>query len=238
MVPFRPDLASQRLNGTAAPLFAILCGFLFPDPASAADADAILDSWIQAQKSCQTWSADFTQTRTLKSLNKPLVSTGKVWFSNPGRFRWETASPAPTIAVRDATQMLVIYPRLKRAERYPLGEGNSGAMGDALSLFDAGFPRDRKVFDARFRLVSVADRHGCWEIGLQPAKAMTRKIVPAMSVLVRTNDFSLKAFEITFGDGSVMRNEFSGQILNAPIGNDVFHPALSGEYKLTEPLHQ
>lgn len=241
MVPFRAHLASRCLTrGTPVQLLcAALAGMAFCASQSLAlDADAVLDSWIEAQKTFHTWSADFTQTRTLQSLNRPLVSTGRVWFASPNRFRWEAVSPAPTIAVRDADQMLVIYPRLKRAERYLLGEDASGPMGDALCLLDAGFPRDRKNFDARFRLVSVVARNACWEIGMQPARAATRKLVPSLSVLISTNGFSLTAFEITFADGSRMRNEFVRPEVNAPISDDIFRPNLGPEYTITEPLRQ
>ncbi|HPA20485.1 MAG TPA: outer membrane lipoprotein carrier protein LolA [Verrucomicrobiae bacterium] len=211
------------------------CG---PTLAPAADAGTILDSWIGAQKAFKTWTADFTQTRALKSLNRPLVSTGKVWFSNPNRFRWETMNPAPTIAVRDADQMMVIYPRLKRAERYLLGGEASGPMGDALALLDVGFPRDRASFDARFRLVSVVPRNGRWELRMQPAKIVTRRLVPELTVQISTNDFELATFEVTFADGSRMRNQFTRQEPNAPIADDVFRPTLPPDFKITEPLRK
>lgn len=238
MVPFRAHLASRQLTGAISGAILHAALVCWSNDLPGADAGAILDSWIGAQKACKTWTADFTQTRTLKSLNRPLVSTGKVWFANPNRFRWETINPAPTVAVRDADQMMVIYPRLKRAERYRLGEEASGPMGDALALLDAGFPRDRANFDARFRLASVVPRSDRWELRMQPAKSVTRRLVPELTVQISTNDFELLTFEITFADGSRMRNEFVRQELNAPIADDVFRPALPQDFKITEPLRK
>lgn len=241
MVPLRTHLAPRRIKcEIPSPLpWAALAAMMFcPDPSLALDASSILNSWITAQESCQTWSADFTQTRTLKSLSRPLVSHGKVWFASPGRFRWEAMSPAPTIAVRDSNQMLMIYPRLKRAERYPLGDAASGPMGDTLSLLDAGFPRDRASFNARFRLVSIVARDACWEIAMQPARSATRRLVPGLSVLVSTSGFNLAAFEITFADGSRMRSEFAKPERDAPIPDAIFRPTLPPGYTITEPLRQ
>ena len=51
---------------------------------------------------------------------KILTELGHDCVLEPNRFRWELGTPAETIAVRNATEMLVIYPRLKRAERFPL----------------------------------------------------------------------------------------------------------------------
>src|SRR5258708_14957684 len=95
--------------------FGILKGNAF---AQAPDANALLSAWLKAQTNMQTWSADFTQTRAFKSMSQPLTATGHVWFEAPSRFRWELGKPARTIAVREPDQLVVLYPRLKRAERY------------------------------------------------------------------------------------------------------------------------
>src|SRR6185503_9252836 len=85
----------------------------------AAPPNSLLATWLAKQPDIQTWSADFIQTRALKSLTQPLTATGHVWFAAPNRFRWELGKPARTIAVRAADEMLVIYPILKRVERFP-----------------------------------------------------------------------------------------------------------------------
>ena len=88
--------------------------------AAAADTNSLLARWFAAQTNIQSWSADFVQTRTLKSLTEPLTATGHVWFAAPNRFRWELGKPAQTIAVRAPNELLIIYPRLKRVERFAL----------------------------------------------------------------------------------------------------------------------
>src|SRR5438477_12655952 len=85
-----------------------------------AEMGPLLTRWLNAQTNIQTWSADFVQTRTLKSLVQPLTATGHVWFAMPNRFRWELGNPAKTIAVRAPQELLIFYPRLKRVERFPL----------------------------------------------------------------------------------------------------------------------
>ena len=85
--------------------------------------DAVLDQWFAAQKHLLSWSADFTQTRTLPTLTQPLVANGHVDFAMPGDFRWELGRPPRTIALGHDSQMFVVYPLLKRAEHYPLGPG-------------------------------------------------------------------------------------------------------------------
>ena len=118
---------------------------------SAAELNAETTGWLAAQTNIQTWSAEFVQTRSLKSLTKPLTATGRVWFSAPNRFRWELGQPPQTIAVRAPDEMLIFYPKLKRVERFPLTKQAAGQWRDALALLEAGFPRSRSGYGARSR---------------------------------------------------------------------------------------
>jgi len=114
--------------------------------------------WLAAQTNVQTWSADFVQTRRLKSLTQPLTATGHVWFVAPSRFRWELGQPPQTIAVRQEKELLIIYPHLKRVERLPLTGEMPGPWREALGLLEAGFPRSRTDLLARYEIVSQIGR--------------------------------------------------------------------------------
>ena len=91
----------------------------------------------------RTEDATVVQTRTLKALTEPLTASGRVWFAAPDRFRWELGDPPKTIALRVSDEMIVIYPRLKRVERYRLAGDQTGPWRDALALLEAGFPRSQ-----------------------------------------------------------------------------------------------
>src|SRR4051812_1325831 len=103
----------------------ILALFVCAYSALGADTNSFLDSWLAAQSELKTWSADFTQTRTLKTLREPQLATGHLLFKAPNNFHWEITNPSPTIAIRNSNEMVITYPKLKRAEKYPLaGAGN------------------------------------------------------------------------------------------------------------------
>ena len=203
---------------------------------SAADTNSVIAAWLSAQTNMSTWSADFIQTRWLKVLNQPLVSTGHVWFARPNRFRWELGNPAQTIAVRDAEQLQVIYPRLKRVEQYPLNGDKSGPLGEALGLLDAGFPKNRADFDTRFRLLTLQASNDAWLLELQPASASARRVMPVIRVTLAQTNFALLANELEFPDGSRMRNDFRQAALNADFPADIFKPALEADFTVVKPL--
>lgn len=202
----------------------------------AADTNAVLDAWLATQTNLHTWTADLTQTRTLKTLTQPLTATGHLWFGTPNRFRWELGSPARTIAVRNADEMFVIYPRLKRAEKYPLGGNAAGEWRDLLSLLDAGFPSNRADLDSRFQVLSLAETNGAWQLTLQPRSAFARKMMREIRVGLATNDFSLTSTELVFVDGSRMRNDFTNSVLNPAFDEKIFNWTPDPDFKVTEPL--
>jgi outer membrane lipoprotein-sorting protein len=214
-----------------------VCLFL-AGTAVAESGSALLDRWISAQTNLHTWTADCTQTRSLKVLAQPLVATGKVWVMVPDRFRWELGQPAQTVALRQPDQLLILYPRLKRAEKYPLGGVQTGPWKDALALLEASFPRSRADLESHFRVLSVTETNSAMHITLQPKSATARKFMAEIQVDVSTNGFSPFATELRFSDGSSMRNDFTNVAINTPLAEELFDAKLDPSISVVEPLRQ
>jgi outer membrane lipoprotein-sorting protein len=213
-------------------------GLWFASAASicAVDNTRLVDSWLNAQTNIQTWTADVVQTRNLKSLARPLSKEGRVWFAAPNRFRWEIGTPAETIAVRKPDEMLVIYPRLKRAERFPLDQQDAGPFKDTLALLDAGFPRSRADLDARFNIASQSLSNDVCTLVLQPRSTSARRMMPELRIAFGTNDWTLRSTELNFADGSTMHNAFRNPKLNPPVAENLFSPAIEADIKIVEPM--
>ena len=201
-----------------------------------AETNSVLSTWISAQTNIHTWSAEVVQTRTLKSLTQPLKAYGRVWFEAPSRFRWELTNPVPSIAVRGPEEMLVIYPRLKQAERYPLGGDQAGQWRDVMKLLEAGFPRSESDMKSQYNILSQQVTGDVCELALQPKSAAARRMMPQIMIAFRTNDFSLCATKLQFADGSTMRNDFTNATLNVTLDDALFSPELESDFKIIEPL--
>jgi outer membrane lipoprotein-sorting protein len=217
----------------------ILLGFVlrFSIPDSrAAELSPTVASWLAAQTNIQTWSADFVQTRVLKSLTVPLKATGHVWFQAPNRFRWELGHPAQTIAVRAPNELLIFYPRLKRVERFPLTGEQTGQWRQALALLETGFPRSAAQLEEQYNIVSQTVNGQICTLVLQPKAAAARRIMPQIKIDFDTKDSSLRATELQFADGSTMRNDFQNIELNPKIDENRFNPQIPSDYKVVEPL--
>jgi len=202
----------------------------------ASETNRVLDAWFAAQEGLHTWSADFVQTRALKTLTQPLVANGHISFAMPNDFRWELGQPAQTIALRHGDEMFVIYPRLKRAERYSLGAGTPTEWRDTMSLLSAGFPHDRKEFEAQFQILSLTDTNGVWQLSLQPKSIFARRMMPELRIGLATNDFSLVSTELVFVDGSRMRNEFTNAVSNPTLDEKLFEWSPPADFKVINPF--
>ena len=197
--------------------------------------DAQFNQWFEVQTNLQSWSGDFIQTRTLKVLNRPLVSPGKVWVAR-NEFRWELGQPAQTIVLRQPDQLLIIYPRLKQAEEYPLDAVPTGPIKDALALLDATLPRDRATMEKDFRLLSASETNLMLQMILQPRSDSARKFISEIVIGFHTNNFMIAATEMRFADGSSLRNDFTNVVVNQPINPTMFEEKLPPDYKVVEPL--
>ena len=107
-----------------------------------------------------------------------------------------------------------------------------------MSLLQAGFPRDRKEFDAQFQILSLTETNGTWQISLQPTSPFARRMMPELRIGLATNDFSLASTELVFVDGSRMRNDFTNAVLNPTLDEKLFEWTPPPNFKIVEPLKQ
>jgi outer membrane lipoprotein-sorting protein len=205
--------------------------------AGATDTNALFDQWLSVQTNLQSWTADFTQTRTLKVLAQPLLAPGKVWVRQ-GEFRWELGQPPQTVVVREPNLLLITYPQLKRVEKYSLEGVPAGPVKDALSLLDASLPRDRATMEKHFHLLSAVQTNSILQMTLQPNSASARKFVNEIVIAFRTNDFSIAATQMKFADGSTLRNDFSNVVMNQTFADTLFQMKPPPDFTVVEPMRQ
>ena len=234
MVPIYSYLGLGRLAQRAKRYLWIL-PLLVATALPAADYDAQFNQWFATQTNMQNWTAGFTQTRSLVALSEPLTSHGKVWVE-PGSFRWELGQPPQTIVVRSPDELLIMYPRFKRAELYPLDKIPPGPIKDAMSLLDVSLPRDRASMEEHFQLVSATETNSTLQMTLQPKSASARQFVRDMVIGFHTNDYLIADSEMQFSDGSTLRNDFTDVLTNQPINPQLFATNVPPDYSVVEPL--
>jgi outer membrane lipoprotein-sorting protein len=219
-------------------LFLVLTGQLMtavaePEPV---ELSSPVESWLANQAQLKTWSADLTETRSLKSLTGALKSTGHLWFAAPDRFRWELGKPAETIAVCTGTNLLIIYPRLQRVEEISLTGGQTGEWRSALDMLEAGFPRSEAELLQNYQIVSQSGADETCVLQLQPRSAAVRQMVPRIEIDIDVTNYSLTGTELEFSDGSTLRNNFYNVVQNPRLNKTKFAPVIPTNYTIVQPL--
>ena len=99
----------------------------------------VLASIRQRRAASPHVQADFREEKSIHLMNRPIVSTGKVWFEPPDKFRRETRGSSPSITVSDGHDLWIYYPNFKSAEHYEIGKRSPidaaiAAINTALNL--------------------------------------------------------------------------------------------------------
>ena len=195
--------------------------------------DRLID-WLEHQATVKTWTADVTQTRTLKNLARPLINQGRLVFSQPNKFKWQVGEPAKSIAIRDLDELTIIYPKLLQAEKYPFDSIEKPAMKQALLLLEVGFPNDPQSFLGQYELVELVEEENVI-FKLKPSNASAKKLLQFINLEVDKNSNTLLATELVFKDGSTMHNLFQRQKFNLALEPGSFKFDLT-DYEISLPL--
>ena len=92
------------------------------EPLAPNDLKALLTRIREKRAAAPQVHADFQEDKTIRLMNKPIVSSGKVWFQAPNKFRREVKGNSPSLTVSDGQQLWIYYPKFASAEHYTLGK--------------------------------------------------------------------------------------------------------------------
>ncbi len=194
---------------------------------------APLRKWVDQQRDVRTISADFVQTRRLRVLRDPVSRPGRIWFSPPGRFRWELGRPPETIVLRRDRQAFLISVKKKEARAFPPDQvAEKNGMQD-LPAMEFPMAVDYADFAARFDVLAVEVAGGRCDADILPRDAQAQKFLKRIRISFDVTTGQLLAFEVASRDGSVLRNEFSNVRLNGKIDPSVFDFDFTG-YRVTD----
>jgi len=95
--------------------------FASAEPLAPNDLKALLGRIREKRAAAPQVHADFQEQKTIRMMNKPIVSSGQVWFQAPNKFRREVKGNSPSLTVSDGQQLWIYYPKFSSAEHYTLG---------------------------------------------------------------------------------------------------------------------
>jgi outer membrane lipoprotein carrier protein len=149
--------------------------------------------------------ADFQEEKVTHFLNKPVVSSGKVWFQAPNKFRREMKGSTQSVAVSNGRDFWIYFPNRKSTEHFTLGKNSPvdaalSAMNTALNLENA---------ENAFQITGTrADR--AYELQLVPKTSAAKRIFQRFDLRL-SNDLLVERTEMLKPNGDKIVTTYSNQ---------------------------
>ena len=165
----------------------------------------------------------------IRLMKNPILSSGKVWFQPPNKFRREVKGNSPSLTVNDGHQLWIYYPNFKSAERYPLGKGSPldstvAAINSSLNLEDV-----EKNFQ-----ISAAKVENAYELRLSPRAASMKRVFQKLAL--RINDqLRVERTDMLLPNGDRIVTTYSDQT-HGPVPASMFEFTPPAGTDVTTPL--
>jgi outer membrane lipoprotein carrier protein len=179
----------------------------------------------------RTTEADFQEERVIRLMKKPVVSSGKIWFQPPNKFRREVKGSSPSITVSDGRQLWIYYPNFKSAERYPLGKGSPldstvAAINSALNL---------ENIENTFQISATKNDKG-HDLALLPRTASMKRVFQKLDLHINEN-LRVERTDMLLPNGDRIVTTYSNQTrATTPPSTFEFRPPAGTE--VSTPLGQ
>jgi outer membrane lipoprotein carrier protein len=173
--------------------------------------------------------ADFQEQRVIRLMKKPILSSGKVWFQPPNKFRREVEGNSPSLTVSDGRQLWIYYPNFKSAERYPLGKGSPldstvAAINSSLNLEDV-----ENTFQ-----ISAAKIEKGYELRLMPRAPSMKRVFQKLDLKI--NDQSrVERTDMLLPNGDRIVTTYSNQT-RGPVPASMFEFTPPAGTEISTPL--
>lgn len=201
---------------------------------SASLSEADLKNLLAGIRQNRITQADFQEQRVIRLMKTPILSSGRVWFQPPNKFRREVKGSSPSLTVSDGRQLWIYYPNFKSAERYPLGKGSPldstvAAINSSLNLEDV---------ENTFQLSATkADPpQAGYELSLIPRAASMKRVFQKLDL--RINDqLRVERTDMLLPNGARIVTTYSNQT-HGPVPAAMFEFTPPSGTEVSTPLGQ
>ncbi|WP_052185133.1 LolA-related protein [Methylotenera versatilis] len=178
-------------------LFLVL-SILLASSISRAESNLDIDQLMQALASVPSGHASFVEKKSIAILEKPVESSGELFYSAPDRLEKRTLKPKAENMLLDKDKLIVEQRGKKRVlalQNYP----EVAAFIDSIRGTLAG---DRKSLERTYQLSLEGDAQN-WNLILLPIEDKMKKIVAKISIAGSGN--ALQTIDILQADGDSSR---------------------------------
>ena len=183
---------------------------------------------FKAQSDLKSISADFTQTRALKTLKSPIAVKGHFWFAAPDQFRWQLGDPPKTIIIGAKDASIVIHPSLKHAEKSTLSTSGSFPSQKVFEMMGLSGKRTLEEFQKHMHVLALKRSGSRCHLEMLPKDPSATRGLSSINIDFDSETGQWLDFEIVTREGSSIRTELNNVRTNSVIAREVFDYDLSG----------
>jgi Outer membrane lipoprotein-sorting protein len=211
-------------------LVAILVSIANSAPVSEADLKNLL-AGIRQNRSTQ---ADFQEQRMIRLMKKPVLSSGKVWFQPPNKFRREVKGNSPSLTVSDGRQLWIYYPNFKSAERYPLGKGSP--LDSTVAAINSSLNLENIENSFQITATKIDSPQAGYELRLLPRAPSMKRVFQKLDL--RINDqLRVERTDMLLPNGDRIVTTYSNQT-REPVPASMFEFTPPAGTEVSAPLGQ
>jgi outer membrane lipoprotein-sorting protein len=214
---------------TATVSVALLSFAFSQQPLSPNEIKELLARIRQKRTAAPFLQANFQEERVVHLMNRPIVSSGKVWFRLPNEFRREVRGSSSSVTVCDGQQLWIYYPNFKSAEHYSLSKRspvNAGIAAVTATL-------NLENVEATYQITGVKLKEG-YELELVPRTPSLKRMFQRFRFRMN-NELFVTETEILQPDGDRIITRYSSHSAE-PISQSTFEFAPPPGTEVTTPL--
>jgi len=173
--------------------------------------------------------ASFQEQKTIHLMNKPIISSGKIWFHAPSKFKREVSGNSPSVTISNGRDLWIYYPNFKSAEHYALGRHSPADAAIAAINTSLNLENVEKTFQ-----VAGNKADNGYALVLLPRSPSMKRIFQKFDLRLNA-DLTVDRTEMTQPNGDRVVTTYSNQTRAAiPAATFEFTPPAGTE--ITSPL--
>ncbi len=192
---------------------------------------AKLDRWVEVQRETASLEVTFRQVRQLRTIKRPLISEGRMWWQRDAGFRWEVGDPPKLILIQDAEgRVAELDPPRRKAKLKSREQANEEMHGLGFG-FSTFFDADPAGWEGKLKLLSCHPADSDPDQIVATFGFLEKKIATAvrkMIVVADTRRGDLREFMLMFRDKSSILLRFHPMKKNSRIDPSHFTINLEG----------
>ena len=199
------------------------------DPLSQADLKALLGRIREKKAAAPQVQADFQEEKNVRMLNKPITSSGRIWFQAPNKFRREAHGNSPSTTVSDGQQLWIYYPKFHSAEHYSLGKRSPLDAGIAALTASLNLENVENLY----HITGTQEADG-YHLQLTPRNPSMKRFLQTFSIRLN-NELQVVRTEMLQPSGDRLITTYSNET-RAPISSSTFEFTPPAGTDVTTPL--